>query len=64
MPPNLFPAYENSYFFLLCELMIMDCLLSTKKSIKYLHLFFDLNLLAGCPELQGHKLIKEIVSTV
>lgn len=49
----------------LCELRIMDYLPSTKKkSMKYWHFLFDLNLVADYPELQGHKLTKEMTGTV
>lgn len=46
------------------ELRITDYLPSTKKSTKDWHFLFDSNLLAGYSELQGHKLTKEIISTV
>lgn len=46
----------------------MDYLPSTKKkkkkSMKYWHFLFDLNLVADYPELQGHKLSKEMTGTV
>lgn len=43
----------------------MDYLPSTKKkSMKYWHFLFDLNLVADYPELQGHKLTKEMTGTV
>ena len=32
--------------------------------MKYWHFLFDLNLVADYPELQGHKLTKEMTGTV
>lgn len=44
----------------------MDYLPSTKKkkSMKYWHFLFDLNLVADYPELQRHKLTKGMIGTV